>query len=90
MNNSNPVQRTKNVLSVIVKELVDKPELVSVEDLTSNRMTVLTVHADKKDIGKIIGKQGKTAQSIRQLLEAIARKHGTRVVFEIDDGGNNA
>jgi uncharacterized protein len=69
----------------IVRELVDRPDGVEINQTVSDggNTIVLTVRTSGGDLGKIIGKQGRNAQSLRILLEAIAAKHRQRVVMEI-------
>lgn len=77
----------KEVLEVLVVELVDKPDEVYVEETVSNggNTRVLTVNVAYGEVGKIIGKQGRNARAIRHILESIAAKAKTRVVLEIAD-----
>lgn len=86
----------------VVKFLVDSPEEVSVEEIKEgSRNVVLELTVAQKDIGKVIGKQGRTIRSLRNLLDAAASKANTRATLEIieedddddyDDGpsGGNA
>lgn len=69
----------------IVKELVDDPDGVDVQQTISagGDTVVLTVRTADGDMGKVIGKQGRNAQALRTLLEAIAAKYKQRVVMEI-------
>lgn len=76
----------KEFVEFISKHLVDSPDKVVVEVKSEEEKKVvfaLKVAAD--DIGKVIGKQGKTAQAIRVLLTAVAAKEGKRAVLEIID-----
>ncbi len=76
----------KEFIEFIAKHLVDMPENVVVEESMPDEHTVevqLTVGAD--DVGKVIGKSGKTAQSMRTLLTAIAAKEGKRASLKIVD-----
>jgi hypothetical protein len=74
----------------IVKELVDYPEGVVVQQTVSDggQTIVLTVRTAEGDMGKVIGKQGRNAQALRTILEAIAAKHKHRVVMEIAEDGS--
>jgi hypothetical protein len=67
----------------ISKALVDYPEHVSVKAIDGDNTCVLELKVAKIDIGKVIGKQGRTAQSIRTILNAAAAKTKKRVVLEI-------
>jgi predicted RNA-binding protein YlqC (UPF0109 family) len=76
----------KEFVEMMAKYLVDKPDGVQVEEkeVTENKI-VLTLKVAKEDIGKVIGKQGKTAQAMRVLLTAVAAKDGKRAILEIAD-----
>ena len=67
----------------ISKALVDYPEQVSVKSIDGDNTCVLALKVAKVDIGKVIGKQGRTAHSIRTILNAAAAKTKKRVVLEI-------
>jgi hypothetical protein len=67
----------------ISKALVDYPEQVSVKSIDGDTTCVLELKVAKIDIGKVIGKQGRTAHSIRTILNAAAAKTKKRVVLEI-------
>jgi uncharacterized protein len=69
----------KDTLSFILSQLVDHPEDVVVDENTNEGKTVLTIHANAEDIGKIIGKQGRIIRSIRDLIKLIAAKHNEYV-----------
>ena len=73
----------KALISKIVKALVDQPEEVSVNVIGGAQTTVLEVRAAKTDLGKIIGKQGRTAHAIRTILNAVAGKTRERYILEI-------
>jgi len=67
----------------IAQLLVDKPGMVDVKEMHGAHTTVLELTVAKEDIGKIIGKQGKTAQAIRTILSAVASKNKKRTVLQI-------
>jgi hypothetical protein len=73
----------KDYIEVIVRGLVDSPEDVSVTEVTGNRTTVYELRVGKGDLGKVIGKAGATAKSIRTILGAAAARQGKRAVLEI-------
>lgn len=76
----------KEFIEFITRHLVDDPEQVNVEIKSEEeRKVVLTLTVGPDDIGKVIGKQGKTAQAMRTLLTAIAAKEGKRAILEILD-----
>ena len=73
----------KDLITAIVKALVDQPEQVSVNELGGSHTTVLEVRVAKTDMGKVIGKQGRTAQAIRTIMSAAAGKARKRYILEI-------
>lgn len=73
----------KDLLLYIAKSLVDRPESVNVVEVEGEKTTVLELRVASEDLGKIIGKQGRTAKAIRILLSAAATKMKKRVVLEI-------
>jgi predicted RNA-binding protein YlqC (UPF0109 family) len=73
----------KDLITKIVKALVDRPEEVSVNEVGGSQTTVLEVRVAKTDIGKVIGKQGRTAKAIRTILSAAAGKTRQRYIMEI-------
>ena len=73
----------KDLIAEIVKALVDQPEEVSVNEIGCSHTTVLELRVAKTDMGKVIGKQGKTAQAIRTILSAAAGKTRQRYILEI-------
>ncbi len=76
----------KEFVEFIAKYLVDHPEGVAVnESINEEKKYVLSLRVQSDDIGKVIGKQGKTAQAMRTLLTAIAAKEGKRAILEIED-----
>lgn len=76
----------KEFIEFIAKHLVDNPDSVNVDFQQPNENTVeITLSVGESDVGKVIGKQGKTAQSMRTLLTAIAAKEGKRAILKILD-----
>jgi hypothetical protein len=73
----------KELIEHIAKALVDKPEDVSVAEVEGERTTVYELRVAPSDLGKVIGKQGKTARAMRTLLSAAGTKVGKRCVLEI-------
>lgn len=73
----------KELIAEIVKALVDQPDRVSVTEIEGNQTTVLELRVAKSDLGKVIGKQGQTARSLRTILNATSAKHRKRTVLEI-------
>lgn len=72
----------KEILELIIKNLVDDPEKVSIEEKINDKSVVYEVKVAKDDMGKVIGKQGKMAKSIRSVIKAIAIKEHKRVNVE--------
>jgi predicted RNA-binding protein YlqC (UPF0109 family) len=73
----------KELVTYIARSLVDKPEEVSVAEVEGNQTTVLELTVAKEDLGKVIGKQGRTAQAMRTILSAVSSKIKKRTVLEI-------
>ncbi|MEI6093265.1 MAG: KH domain-containing protein [bacterium] len=75
----------KELVTVMAKALVDKPEEVEVIETAGEQTTVLELKVAKEDLGKVIGKQGKTARAMRTILSASATKLRKRSILEIVD-----
>ena len=75
----------RELVESIAKALVDNPDEVSVTEIKGEQTTVLEVRVAKPDIGKVIGKQGRTAAAIRTILGAVGMKLRKRFVLEILD-----
>ncbi len=73
----------KAFIEYVVKELVDHPELVEVKEVDGERVVVFELRLDQSDVGKVIGKSGRTITAIRTLLTSAAAKHGKRAMVEI-------
>jgi hypothetical protein len=73
----------KEFLEFIIKHLVDKPNEVQVNEVDAERTVVYELRVGQGDMGKVIGKHGKTARAIRTLLTAASMKAGKRAVLEI-------
>lgn len=73
----------KDLMSYVTKALVDMPESVKVNEIVGEQTTVIELNVDKSDLGKIIGKQGRTARSLRTILNAASTKLKRRSVLEI-------
>ncbi|MEJ2487956.1 MAG: KH domain-containing protein [Anaerolineales bacterium] len=73
----------KDLITEIVQALVDQPGEVSVNEIGGSHTTVLEVRVAKTDMGKIIGKQGRTAQAMRTILSAASGKTRKRYILEI-------
>ncbi len=73
----------KELLDVMVRALVDIPEEVRVSEIKGEQTTVFELVVAKEDLGKVIGKQGKTAKALRTILTAASTKLRLRSVLEI-------
>lgn len=73
----------KELVEEITKALVDTPEEVQVREVQGEQATVLELRVAPGDLGKVIGKQGRTARSIRTLLGAAGMKHNRRFTLDI-------
>lgn len=73
----------KDLLEYIAKSLVDDPDQVSVKESNGEKAILLELTVAADDMGKVIGKQGKIAKSIRTITKAAAAKEGKRVTVEI-------
>jgi predicted RNA-binding protein YlqC (UPF0109 family) len=80
----NPIAtKIDELVTQIVKSLVDLPQEVRVNTIQSDHTTVLELRVARDDIGKVIGKQGRTAQAMRTILGAVSAKIKKRMVLEI-------
>ncbi|MDD2390097.1 MAG: KH domain-containing protein [Desulfobacterales bacterium] len=73
----------KDLVKYIAQALVDNPEEVVVDEIEGNQTSVLELKVAKEDLGKVIGKQGRTARAIRTILSAASAKVKKRTVLEI-------
>ena len=73
----------KELVEAIAKSLVDHPESVEVKSVSGSQVTVLELHVHPEDLGKVIGRQGRTAKAIRTLLGAAGMKIRKRFTLEI-------
>ena len=73
----------KEFVEYIVKNLVDHPDLVDIREVEGTQTLIIELAVEKSDIGKIIGKKGKTINAIRTLLMSVASRNGIRVSLEI-------
>jgi len=75
----------REFLEFIAKHLVDHPELVMLEFEEKENRAVFKLKVGEQDVGKVIGRKGRTAQAMRTLLAAVAAKEGKRASLEIAD-----
>jgi predicted RNA-binding protein YlqC (UPF0109 family) len=73
----------KELIKYIAQALVDNPDQVKVEEVEGNQTSVLELKVAKEDLGKVIGKQGRTARAMRTILSAASAKIKKRTVLEI-------
>ncbi len=73
----------KDFVEYVARHLVDRPESVVVEQEEKEDKTIFKLKVDQNDVGKLIGKKGRTASSFRVLLRAVAAKEGKKAVLDI-------
>ncbi|BAU23198.1 RNA-binding protein [Caldimicrobium thiodismutans] len=77
------MSKLKDLVEQVAKVLVDKPEAVQINEIEGEQTSVIELRVAKEDLGKIIGKEGRTAKAIRTILGAAGSKLKKRVVLEI-------
>lgn len=77
------MEELRNLVEVMAKALVDFPEQVAVAEVEGEQTTVIELKVAKEDLGKVIGKEGRTARSLRTILAAVSTKLRKRSVLEI-------
>jgi hypothetical protein len=75
----------KELLEYLARELVDNPDGVSVEQTTDDRGVLLRLHVDQEDMGRVIGRGGRTARAIRQVVKIVAIREGVHAHVDIAD-----
>lgn len=75
----------KEILEIVIKNLVQDTDSVSIEEITSDSEMKYEVRVAQNDMGRVIGKKGKIAQSIRTVMKAVAAKENKKVVVEFID-----
>lgn len=75
----------KQILETIVKSLVDVPNEVNITEVSGDKTIIYELRCNAKDVGKIIGKSGKTVGAIRTLLNSMAAKQGRKAILEVVD-----
>ena len=73
----------KELIQYIAKALVDNPDQVAVQEITTQQTLVLELGVAKEDLGKVIGKKGRTAQAMRTILSCASAKEQKRTILEI-------
>jgi uncharacterized protein len=82
-----PVKNMSDLVLEIARALVDSPEEVSVEVIKETEGTILRLRVAQSDVGKVIGKQGRTARSLRTILSAASMKQKHRFSLDIVEEG---
>lgn len=75
----------KEILEIMIKSLVEDKDSVSIDEVAQNSEIKYEVRVNEKDMGRVIGKRGKIAQSIRTVMKAIAVKENKKVSIEFID-----
>ncbi len=73
----------RDFIEFIAKKLVDNPEEVEVNYIQGKSTAIIELRVDPSDVGKVIGKSGRTANALRTLLSAVASRHNQKIVLEI-------
>ena len=79
------MEKDQQFVEMVVRELVDNPDKVKVERKVDEMGVLITLAVDPTDMGKIIGKEGRTAKAIRTLLRVLGAKNNSRVNLKIDE-----
>lgn len=78
------VDRLRELIEYVARELVDNPDAVWVEKMERGNTTIYHLHVAPEDVGRVVGRGGRTADALRALLRAAAKRTVGRVVLEID------
>jgi predicted RNA-binding protein YlqC (UPF0109 family) len=78
-----PRELVKSALEYLARSLVSHPDEVRVESVDGSRSIILQLRVHSEDMGRVIGKQGRTARAIRQVMKAAATKAGVNAIVEI-------
>jgi hypothetical protein len=76
----------RELLEFLVRSLVDDPQAVKIDELENGGEAILRIHVAQGDVGKVIGRQGRTVKAIRAVLGVLERRLGKRVQVEIAEG----
>jgi predicted RNA-binding protein YlqC (UPF0109 family) len=79
------VSHAREVVEVVARALVDAPDEVKVTDTVNRGVSVIELHVAAEDLGRVIGRQGRTAAAIRTLVAVTAERDGERATLEIRD-----
>lgn len=75
----------KEFVEYIARHLVDQPESVYIEEQSGEEKLILRLKVAQPDVGKVIGKKGRTAFALRTLVAAVGKKYGKKVILEVID-----
>ncbi|NCD33328.1 MAG: KH domain-containing protein [Spartobacteria bacterium] len=75
----------KDLIEHVIKALVDHPDQICITELDGEKTIIFELRCHPEDVGKVIGKNGKTVSAIRTLLSTAAAKHGRRAMLEVVD-----
>ena len=75
----------EDLLEYLARALVDHPEQVAVESFEEDEALVLELHVAEDDVGKVIGRNGRTVNALRTVIRACSVKHGRRVLVDVVD-----
>jgi predicted RNA-binding protein YlqC (UPF0109 family) len=75
----------KELVRFLAQQLVNNPDAVEVTETRGDTATLLELRVAKEDLGRVIGKQGRTAKAIRTILQAVAARNNRKVTFEIKE-----
>ena len=75
----------KELVRLLAQQLVNNPDAVEVTETRGDSMTLLELRVAKEDLGRILGKHGRTAQSIRTILTAVGARNNRKVALEIKE-----
>lgn len=75
----------KDLVEYLIKSLVDNTEAVTITETEDNDKTVITVKVDEKDMGRVIGKDGRIIKSIREIVRAYSAKNHAKVSVDIEE-----
>ena len=75
----------KEIIETIIRNLVSEPDAISINEIQGEQSVVFEIKVAEKDMGKVIGKEGKVAKAIRTLVKAVAAKEEKRVTVEFLD-----
>ena len=75
----------KMLLTSIIKSLVDIPSAVKISEINGAKNMILEIRCDERDIGKVIGKSGKTVGALRTIFNSLASKEGRKAIIEVVD-----